>query len=340
MTVNGGGGISGATVSIGALSVATDSSGNFTFSNLANGTYTVDVAMAGYTFNPTSQSETISSGNITGVTFAAATINGMPAPPALPTITSYTENVPTTSSPVLVGANTLTEDFEPTVETAVDATTGAALPSGFGLAFASYPIQRIQLVNTSGVIVTSPYWLATPGSLVAQNVPLKPLSQLPVLELTEFWQLIGNVQRYAAGTNTSVTTSYTYGVNSSQSSSFTSTVGASATASVGVGPAKFSATVSTQFSSTTSSSLDISSSQSTSKTFEVNAPSNENVVYTLWQLVYELRIVLHDTSASGADQFGYVPFSDLNFTLLSSDVAPIYVYQQNQIVPETAFFTQ
>lgn len=188
------------------------------------------------------------------------------------------------------------------METAVDASTGAALPSGFGIVIGSYPIQRI--------------------------------------ELTEFWQLIGNVQRYAAGTDTTVTTSYTYGVNSSQSSSFTSTVGASATASVGVGPAKFSATVSTQFSSTTSSSLDISSSQSTSKTFEVNAPSNENVVYTHWQLVYELRIVLHDPSASGADQFGYVPFSDPNFTFLSSDVAPIYVYQQNQIVPETAFFTQ
>ncbi len=329
-----GTGIADVSVSTGSRSTLTDSNGNYTISGLANGTYTVSVSYPNYTFTPSSSSETVNNASVSGVAFTAATISGLPAPPALPTISSYTASVPSTSTLVLVEtpAPTLGEDFEPTLTAVTPTSTGTLSPLPDG----PYAEQRIQLMNTSGAIVTDP--LEAPALPNFPYVTIRALSAKPVLELIEYRQLLGNVHRYAAGTDTSVTTTYTYGVSSTQSSSFTSTVGASATASVGFGPAKVSATVSTQFSSTTSSSKDIQSSQSTSTTFTVQVPSTENVVYAEWQLVYELRLALYDPSSPSADEFGYVPYTDPNFAFLASDMAPVYIYEQNQIVPETAFF--
>jgi len=58
-----GNGGSGATVTLSGAAAATttaNSSGNYTFSGLANGTYTVTPSHAGYTFSPTSLSVTVS----------------------------------------------------------------------------------------------------------------------------------------------------------------------------------------------------------------------------------------------------------------------------------------
>jgi hypothetical protein len=78
----------GATVTLsGATSATTtaDSAGNFTFTGLANGTYTVIPSRAGYTFSPTSLSVTISGANVTtGLNFIATlqtfTISGTISP--------------------------------------------------------------------------------------------------------------------------------------------------------------------------------------------------------------------------------------------------------------------
>jgi len=64
----------GATVSLsGAATAATtaNSSGNYTFTGLANGTYVVTPSHAGYTVSPTSQTATINGANVTGVNFTA-----------------------------------------------------------------------------------------------------------------------------------------------------------------------------------------------------------------------------------------------------------------------------
>jgi hypothetical protein len=68
---------SGATVTLaqGATSVATvaaNASGSFSFTGVANGSYTVTPAKSGFTFSPTSQSITVSGANVTGVSFSAA----------------------------------------------------------------------------------------------------------------------------------------------------------------------------------------------------------------------------------------------------------------------------
>jgi Domain of unknown function (DUF1929)/Bacterial Ig domain/Glyoxal oxidase N-terminus/Kelch motif len=66
----------GATVTLsGAASAVTnpDVSGNFTFTGLANGSYTVTPTEGGYTFNPSSQTTAISGASVTGVNFTAQT---------------------------------------------------------------------------------------------------------------------------------------------------------------------------------------------------------------------------------------------------------------------------
>lgn len=78
---SGGSGLSGVTVSLTGASSATattDASGNYSFTNLANGAYTVTPSKADFIFTPTSESVTISnadvpSRNFTGALTVAAT---------------------------------------------------------------------------------------------------------------------------------------------------------------------------------------------------------------------------------------------------------------------------
>ncbi len=70
----GGSGLSGVTVTAGAASATTDASGAFTLGGLAAGSYTVTPSRSGYTFSPASQSVTITSANVTGVSFTAAAV--------------------------------------------------------------------------------------------------------------------------------------------------------------------------------------------------------------------------------------------------------------------------
>ena len=63
---------SGATVTLsGAASAATtsDGAGNYSFSGLVNGTYTITPSHAGYTFNPTSMAATVNGASVAGVNF-------------------------------------------------------------------------------------------------------------------------------------------------------------------------------------------------------------------------------------------------------------------------------
>ena len=52
-------------------STTADASGNYTFSGLANGSYTITPSKSGYTFTPASQPTTVSGANVTGVNFTA-----------------------------------------------------------------------------------------------------------------------------------------------------------------------------------------------------------------------------------------------------------------------------
>jgi hypothetical protein len=69
----------GATLTLTGASTATvsaNSSGAFSFSSLANGTYVVTPTHTGFTFSPTSTTVTISGANVTGVNFTDSAISG------------------------------------------------------------------------------------------------------------------------------------------------------------------------------------------------------------------------------------------------------------------------
>ncbi|MGA9751599.1 MAG: carboxypeptidase regulatory-like domain-containing protein, partial [Acidobacteriota bacterium] len=68
---------SGVTISLTGAAIAsttTDTSGNYTFSGLANGSYTVTPSKSGYTFSPASIAVTISGANQTGKNFTATAV--------------------------------------------------------------------------------------------------------------------------------------------------------------------------------------------------------------------------------------------------------------------------
>jgi hypothetical protein len=76
-TMTGTAGTAAATVALSGSASATttaDASGSYNFTALANGSYTVTPSKAGFTFNPASQSVTVSGGNITVAAFAATAV--------------------------------------------------------------------------------------------------------------------------------------------------------------------------------------------------------------------------------------------------------------------------
>ena len=83
-----GSGLSGVTMALSGASSATtttDASGNYTFTGLDNGSYTVTPGRTGFTFSPTSSPQTVSGVNKTAVNFTATSTQSariVPCPPS------------------------------------------------------------------------------------------------------------------------------------------------------------------------------------------------------------------------------------------------------------------
>jgi plastocyanin len=76
-----GSGLLGVTMTLSGASsdtVITDASGNYTFTGLDNGIYTVIPSKTGYTFSPTFSPQTVSGANITAVNFTATSVQAGP----------------------------------------------------------------------------------------------------------------------------------------------------------------------------------------------------------------------------------------------------------------------
>ena len=73
---SGGTGLAGVSVSNGATAVTTNSSGGYTFTGLANGTYTLTPTLSGYTFSPATLSVTVNGANVSGQNFTATASGG------------------------------------------------------------------------------------------------------------------------------------------------------------------------------------------------------------------------------------------------------------------------
>lgn len=121
----------GVQVALSGASTATataDSSGNFSFPGLVNGSYTVTPSGTGLAFTPASRAVTVSGSNVTAVNFAAATTGGPP--------TTYT--IAGTVSPSSLGANvTVTLTGALTTATTTDASGNYSFT---GLANGAYAV--------------------------------------------------------------------------------------------------------------------------------------------------------------------------------------------------------
>jgi hypothetical protein len=74
ITQSGGGALSGVTVTLSGDATGTtttDSNGNYSFTGLANGGYTITPSMTGYTFSPTSIGVTVNNADVSGRNFTA-----------------------------------------------------------------------------------------------------------------------------------------------------------------------------------------------------------------------------------------------------------------------------
>jgi hypothetical protein len=149
---------SGATLTLAGAAQSTasaDASGNYSFTGLANGTYTVTPSKTGFTFSPPNQSVPVSGANVTGTNFAA-TPSSTPSSPSSPSSFSISG----TMSPAANGSGaTVTLAGAAQATTAVDASgnysfTGLAngtytvTPSKTGFTF-SPPNQSLSLSGSS-----------------------------------------------------------------------------------------------------------------------------------------------------------------------------------------------
>ena len=148
-TISGTAGVGSATVTLsGASSAAAiaDSSGNYTFSGLVNGSYMVTPTKSGFTFTPASQSATVNNANVPGINFTSA---------AVPTYT-----ISGTVSGAVASGVTLTLSGASSATAATDASgnysfTGlsngsyAVTPSKAGFTFT--PASQSAIVNNANV---------------------------------------------------------------------------------------------------------------------------------------------------------------------------------------------
>lgn len=100
-----GAGGNGATVALSGTSSATvtaDASGNFSFSSLPNGTFTITPTKAGYTFVPANSQATIANANVTGMNFTISAGQISISPPSFTFSSSV--GIPSQSQSAILGA--------------------------------------------------------------------------------------------------------------------------------------------------------------------------------------------------------------------------------------------
>ena len=177
----------GATVSLtGAATAAitADSSGNYSFSGLTNGSYTVTPSKSGYTFTPSSLSETVSGSNLTGQNFTATAV------------VPQTYSISGTISPASVAAGSLV-----TLGGASNATTTANASGNYtftGLQSGSYTVTP----SSSSATFTPSSLTVSVNAASVTGANFTATSNPPAT-----YSISGTVSPASAGTGTTLTLS-------------------------------------------------------------------------------------------------------------------------------------
>jgi hypothetical protein len=169
----------GATVTLsgGASASATaDSSGNYTFAGLANGSYMVTPKRTGYAFTPGNQSTTVNGANVTGVNFTA---NAAPVSPSIttqPASQTVTAGQTASFSVAATGTSPLGYQWQKNGATISGAilssyTTPATTTSDNGALF------TVVISNTAGSVTSNSAALTVNAAAVAPSITAQPASQ-------------------------------------------------------------------------------------------------------------------------------------------------------------------
>ncbi|HSG29517.1 MAG TPA: hypothetical protein VLA34_13640 [Candidatus Krumholzibacterium sp.] len=154
-----------------------------------------------------------------------------------------------------------------------------------------------------------------------------PLSSIPYLQHVRYWARLGIVERYSGSTSETVTRSTTRGIEQSQAEEFGVSIGMEASVSGGFF-VDFSVTLRTELSYSSSSSLTVSEEETVEESFTITCPDNKNIVYCVWQLVDEFRIIGVDGEEFSDPSFYFHPGSHRAVCPLPEFV-PITTYFDN-----------
>ena len=219
--------------------------------------------------------------------------------PPIPEPTYYAGPVPTKSVEMVIETVTL-GDYMPRVICASSPTP----PEGYGYVpdsvycsmdqsatHAVYPTRVLLMADDT--VVTAPemgFFIGGNGNPWDFYVPCNPLESQPYLQVVRYWVRVGDVERYAGGTTTTITRTTTRGTTETSASEFTKTLGIEASIS-GSWFVDFEVKIKTEFSWSESHETSIMQEESYEESFSIAAPEAKNIVYCVWQLVEEYRIV-------------------------------------------------
>ena len=185
---------------------------------------------------------------------------------------------------------------------------------------------RIKLVEGDTIITSS---LSTGITYIPTTSTMamgyRPLSSAPYLQHIRYWARLGIVERYSGSTSVTVTRSTTRGMERTEAEEFGMSIGMEATASGGLF-VEFSVTLRTEFSYSSSTSITVSEEETVEESFTIACPDNKNIVYCVWQLVDEFRIIGIDGE----------PFADPGFSFTNG--THIAVCPEPEFVPMTTYF--
>ena len=152
-----------------SLTTLADSSGNFSFSGLPNGVYTLTPSKTGLVFTPASQSVTVSGANLAGVAFTAAT-----APPIVIDATTSTDRS-TKATTIATPAFSTTQGNELLLAFVSADNVSAASTTVTGMAGGGLTWQLVQRANVQRG--TAEIWRAFASSALSGATATATLSQ-------------------------------------------------------------------------------------------------------------------------------------------------------------------
>src|SRR5882762_4430108 len=170
---------SGATLALSgaaSMTATADSAGNYTFSGLPNGTYTVAPNHTGYTFTPSSQNATVNGSNVAGMNFTASASTAAPTITVQPVNQTVTAGQAAGFTVVATGTAPLSYQWQKKGvsiggATSASYTTPATTTSDNGATFG------VVVSNAAGTVTSAAATLTVNAAAVAPTITAQPVSQ-------------------------------------------------------------------------------------------------------------------------------------------------------------------